>query len=125
MGECFPKASDYIFHFAELISKLTQAVVLSAGMFYLAWQESLVGILCLSTAVRCQEYPSLIHLEPARSFYKHMWTREGIHTLLEGYDRDYQGVLSMHLWNHLWWSKERRDFSDFHQGRLTEKYTSN
>ena len=69
-----------------------------------------------------QEYPSLIHLEPARSFYKHMWTREGIHTLLEGCDMDYQDVLSMHLWSHLWWSKERRDFSDFHQGRLTEKY---
>ncbi len=69
-----------------------------------------------------QEYPSLIYLEPARSFYKHMWTREGIHTLLEGCDRDYQGVLSMHLWSHLWWSKERQDFSDFHQGRLTERY---
>ena len=51
-----------------------------------------------------------------------MWTREGIHTLLEGCDRNYQGVLSMHLWSHLWWSKERQDFSDFHQGRLTERY---
>jgi len=50
MGESFPRASDYVFHFAELISQLTQTVVLSAGMFYLAWQESLVGILCLSTA---------------------------------------------------------------------------
>lgn len=66
--------------------------------------------------------PELVHLEPARTFYKHMWTRQGIHTLLEGLDTDYDGVVSMHLWAHLWWSPLRRDFSTFHAGRLTEGY---
>lgn len=69
-----------------------------------------------------QEYPALVHLEPHRTFYKHMWTREGLHTLLEACDTDYEGVVSMHLWSHLWWSRWRRDFSTFHAGRLTEDY---
>ncbi|MBI2839373.1 MAG: hypothetical protein HYX75_13740 [Acidobacteria bacterium] len=66
--------------------------------------------------------PHLLHIEPSHSFYKHMWTREGIRTLLQGYDPDFEGVYSMHLWSHLWWSKARRDFSDFHAGLLTKDY---
>lgn len=72
-----------------------------------------------------QEHPDWIHVEPARSFYKHRWTRACLHTLLEGYDPDYAGVYSMHLWAHLWWSWWRRDFSSFHAGRLTEDYVRN
>jgi hypothetical protein len=67
-------------------------------------------------------YPGWVHIEPQRSFYKHMWTREGLRMLLEGCDLDYDGVLSMHLWAHLWWSRWRRDFSAVHAGRLTEDY---
>jgi hypothetical protein len=66
--------------------------------------------------------PELIHIEPPRSFYKHMWTREGIRNLLEECDPDFSDVYSMHLWAHLWWSKKRRDFSDFHAGLLTESF---
>lgn len=69
-----------------------------------------------------ERHGDLIHVEPSRTFYKHMWTREGIATLLEGLDPDYSGVVSMHLWSHLWWSRWRRDFSRFHAGKLTEKY---
>jgi hypothetical protein len=67
-------------------------------------------------------YPDLVHVEPMRTFYKHPWTRDGLHTLLRGCDRDFDGVVSMHLWSHLWWSRRRRDFSDFHAGLLTERY---
>jgi hypothetical protein len=63
--------------------------------------------------------PHLIHVEPQRTFYKHAWTPEGLATLLEGLDTDFDGVVSMHLWSHLWWSRRRRDFSSFHAGRLT------
>jgi len=69
-----------------------------------------------------EKHPDLIHIEPSRTFYKHMWTREGIEMLFKGCDTDYTGVVSMHLWSHLWWSKRRRDFSDFHAGLLTEEY---
>ncbi len=67
-------------------------------------------------------HPHLLHIEPERSFYAHPWTREGIHTLLEGCDPDFEGVYSMHLWSHLWWSRWRVGFSTFHAGRLTERY---
>ncbi|HEX7588530.1 MAG TPA: glycosyltransferase [Anaerolineae bacterium] len=69
-----------------------------------------------------QAHPDLLHIEPPRTFYKHPWTREGLHTLLEDCDTDNEGVVSMHLWSHLWWSRWRRDFSGFHAGRLTEDY---
>lgn len=69
-----------------------------------------------------QRYPQDIHVEPSRSFYKHMWTKEGIHTLLQGIDKNYEGVISMHLWSHMWWHRWNRHFSDFHAGLLTEEY---
>ncbi len=42
--------------------------------------------------------------------------------LLQGYDDDYTGIYSMHLWNHLWWDRWRKDFSDFHGDLLTQHY---
>ena len=72
-----------------------------------------------------QQHPDLIHIEPPRTFYKHMWTQEGLETLFKQCDADFDGVISMHLWAHLWWSRWRRDFTDFHAGRLTEKFILN
>ncbi|MEK7672190.1 MAG: hypothetical protein AAB344_08225, partial [Bacteroidota bacterium] len=40
----------------------------------------------------------------------------------KGCDTNYDGILSMHLWSSLWWSRWRRDFSSFHAGKLTEEY---
>lgn len=71
-----------------------------------------------------QRRPDLIHVEPPRTFYEHAWTREGLATLLEGLDRDLDGVVSIHLWSHLWWARGRRDFSSFHAGRLTERHVA-
>lgn len=68
------------------------------------------------------QYPELVHLEPSRTFYKHMWSREGLHTLLEGLDTDNKGVVSFHLWAHLWWSRRRNDFSPFHAAKLTPEF---
>jgi hypothetical protein len=71
-----------------------------------------------------QQYPDLIHIEPQRSFYRHSFTPEGIDALFEDLDDDLDGVYSFHLWSHLWWSRRRRDFSNFHAGRLTEAYVT-
>ncbi len=68
-----------------------------------------------------QEHPDLLHVEPERTFYRYPWTREGISTLLEGLDVDLHGVVSIHLWSHLWWSRRRRDFSSCHAALLTER----
>jgi hypothetical protein len=69
-----------------------------------------------------REHPGLVHVEPQRSFFKHDWTPRGARTLLEGCDTDLEGVFSMHLWAHLWWSRWRRDVTAFHAGMLDEGY---
>jgi hypothetical protein len=69
-----------------------------------------------------REHPELVHVEPQRSFFKHDWTPGGISTMLEGRDTDAEGVFSIHLWSHLWWSRWRREYSRFHAGRLDEDY---
>src|SRR5262249_55124254 len=78
-----------------------------------------------STLLPCrlsEQFPDLVHLEPRRTFYKHESNRAGLQTLLEGCDVDNEGLVSMYLWAHLWWSRWRRDFSNFHAGLLTEDY---
>ena len=69
-----------------------------------------------------EESPELLHVEPSRSFYKHMCNPEGLKTLFEECDPDFEDVYSLHMWNHLWASRWRRDFSDFHMGNLTEPF---
>ena len=69
-----------------------------------------------------EEMPDSIHIEPPRTFYPYMWTREDLHTLFEGAERDATGIASIHLWSHLWWARDRRDFSDFHAGLMTESH---
>jgi len=66
-------------------------------------------------------HPELIHVEPPGTFYRYMWTREGLRRLLQECERVDDSVASVHLWAHLWWSKKRRDSSDFHAGLATEK----
>lgn len=68
-----------------------------------------------------QLHPELIHVEPERTFYAYPWTAEGIGRLLEGVETDWHGIASIHLWSHLWWQRGRRDFSNFHAGRMTER----
>ena len=68
------------------------------------------------------EHPDLVHIEPQRSFFHHACTIEGIRMLFEGCDPDLEGIYSMHLWHHLWAPWWRRDFTRFHEGRLTETY---
>jgi hypothetical protein len=68
-----------------------------------------------------EQHPETIHVEPKRTFYKHGWTPPEIRTLLQQLDADFEGVVSMHLWSHLWWSKRRTDFSLFHGGKITER----
>ncbi len=67
-------------------------------------------------------HPDLLHIEAQRTFYRFAWTVEGIASLLEGCESNLEGVVSIHLWSHLWWSRRRRDFSSFHAGCLTEKH---
>jgi len=68
------------------------------------------------------QYPDEVHVEPERSFYPCMWTEEDFRMLLEERHDDWEGVYSLHLWNHLWWSTRRFDFSSFNGDRITERF---
>lgn len=77
---------------------------------------------CQTPATLQQQIPDTIFVAPQHYFYKHMFTPEGIATLLEGMDSEVNEVYSMHLWAHLWWDEKRTDFSRFHHGLLTESH---
>jgi hypothetical protein len=68
------------------------------------------------------EHPETIHIESERAFFEYDWTPASLHALFEGRGAIPDGMLSMHLWAHLWWSRDRHDFSAFHAGRLTPAY---
>lgn len=68
---------------------------------------------CLEAGRLSQLMPDAIHICPQRFFYKHRSTPAGIQTLLLGRDYDYADMYSLHLWAHLWWDKQRRDFALF------------
>jgi hypothetical protein len=72
-----------------------------------------------------QELPESIHVEPQTSFFKYSWMPADIDQMFRGLDPVIEGVYSLHLWSHLWWSRTRKDFSTFHAGRLTERYIRN
>jgi hypothetical protein len=69
-----------------------------------------------------ERYPERVHIEPPTTFYKYMWTKEDLHRLLEGCETGHPGVVSIHLWSHLWWARRRRDFSSFFGDMITEDY---
>lgn len=79
------------------------------------------GHSCQLIQTLAEEQPDAIHLEPARSFYRFMWTASDLERLFEGLEEDLADVYSIHLWSHLWWERRRRDFSRFHAGRITEE----
>ncbi len=66
--------------------------------------------------------PGALHVAPHRQFYRFGGSRTGLQSLLKEHQTRLDGVCSIHLWAHLWWSEARRDFSDFHAGLLTEAY---
>jgi hypothetical protein len=69
-----------------------------------------------------ERMPEAVRVEPPRSFGRYGSDREGIALLFEQLDTDLEGVLSLHLWSHLWWEAGRQDFSRFHAGMLDEEY---
>lgn len=68
------------------------------------------------------EYPHLIHVEQASSFFHFGATPRDLFALFEDLQEIPPDVYSFHLWEHLWWDRERTDFSFFHSGKLNESY---
>jgi glycosyltransferase involved in cell wall biosynthesis len=60
-----------------------------------------------------------VRVEPRETFFPFSFTPDGLAALLEREEPLPPGALSVHLWAHLWWERDRLDFSGVHAGRLT------
>jgi glycosyltransferase involved in cell wall biosynthesis len=65
------------------------------------------------------EVPEHVRVEPADTFFPFPSDRAGIAQLLEEERPVPPDALSVHLWAHQWWSRERRDFTNVHAGWCT------
>lgn len=101
-----------------------------ASEFAVAWRDRMASAMngtwsnhsgFLAQALS-EEMPDAVRVEPPRTFARFGSDPDGIATLFERLDADLDGVLSLHLWSHLWWEEERQDFSRFHGGLLDEGY---
>ena len=69
-----------------------------------------------------QQHPHIISVEPESAFYALDWTPRGIEDLFLRSVELPSYAYSLHLWNHLWFAKDRLDFSHFHAGLLSVDY---
>ncbi|MFM2275386.1 MAG: hypothetical protein RL211_1258 [Pseudomonadota bacterium] len=69
-----------------------------------------------------RQHPQLLNVEPESAFYALDWSPRGINNLfVRGVDLP-ANAYSLHLWSHLWFARDRTDFSLFHGGMLTVDY---
>ena len=71
-----------------------------------------------------REYPHLLDLKSSTSFYAIDWTPRGINDLFLRSVMLPNQAYSLHLWSHLWFEKNRLDFSHFHKDLLTIDYVA-
>lgn len=116
----------------EVRSSASNALILSepGGSFLTSWRARILDefdgswsahscFLAHDLALRME---GDVRVEPQRRFHAFEPTREGIASMLEVGVDDLDGVSSMHLMAHLWWSDGRRDFSDVHAGLIDEQW---
>jgi Glycosyltransferase sugar-binding region containing DXD motif len=111
---------------------LCNALLLSAprALFAVTWRRTMAGALdgtwsnhsTLLPYELSQKLPGTVRVEPRRSFYAYGPNQRDLARLLEGRDDDTAGIISIHLWAHLWWEAGRGDFSPVHADVLTEEF---
>jgi hypothetical protein len=116
----------------EVLPSLCNAFIMAepGAPFLRLWSEAMAGSFDGSWSEHstllpqrlASLHPELIHIEPSRSFYPFMWSRDGLRRLLVEREADLSGVLSVHLWAHLWWEERRKDFSEVHAGMVSEQW---
>lgn len=77
---------------------------------------------CQLAARLAAEFPDLLHIEPAVTFYPYMWTQADIRALLDEAHPFPPGACSVHLWAHLWWPKGKDEMSSVHDKQITADY---
>lgn len=116
------------------IETLGNALMMSApeSAFAQRWYERMFAVFdgtwnrhsCVEAALVARENPREISVVPTRRFFAVPPTREGIARLFLPSSEVLTGVNSLHLWEHLWESPERRDFSSFHGQLVTPAYVA-
>jgi len=66
-----------------------------------------------------EELPDAVRVEPEQSFFAVPCTSAGVHGLLTDGTPDLSHSYSVHLWAHVWWDRDRTDFSTHHGGEMT------
>jgi hypothetical protein len=80
-------------------------------------------VACTLPARLAAEHPDEIRVEPAQTFFPYMWTPEKVRELLESSKAPaVEGAYSLHLWNHLWWSRGQKNWSKIHGGMVDHDY---
>lgn len=68
------------------------------------------------------EFPDLVHVEPAVTFYPFMWTAEGVRSLLDECHPFPSEACSAHLWAHMWWDRGSDAITTLHNRQITADY---
>jgi glycosyltransferase involved in cell wall biosynthesis len=69
-----------------------------------------------------ESLPSAVRVEPQVRFFPFTASRAGLFSLLESSAEIPPDCCSVHLWEHLWFERRRRDFSDAHAGWATPRF---
>jgi hypothetical protein len=105
---------------------LCNAVMFSqpGARFASAWRSRMAQVFdgswsrhsCDEAAALWGLLPDAVHVVPEECFYAFPCSRDGLRALLEEDHPLPEGAFSLHLWAHLWWARERTDFSPMHAG---------
>jgi hypothetical protein len=116
----------------ESINTLCNALMMSQAEaeFAQSWYERMYAVFdgswnrhsCLEAGVLARERPDALTIVPQRHFFAIPPTADGIARLFDPSDEQLSKINSLHLWEHLWASPARLDFSSFHAGLLTPDY---
>jgi hypothetical protein len=111
---------------------LCNAVMLARprARFAHVWREKMAEMFdgtwsrhsCQGAAAVWGMHPEAVSVLPEDYFYAFRSTREGLRALLEEDVPIPTELHSIHLWAHLWWDRQRTDFSAMHEGLFTEEF---
>jgi hypothetical protein len=113
----------------ELLPSLCNAFLLAApgARFAAAWRAEMAAALdgtwsnhsTLLAQRLATRLPEAVRIEPEHRFYPVAPTPDGLARLFGPAPLELTGSVSVHLWSHLWWDDERRDFSPVAGSDLT------
>jgi len=84
--------------------------------------QSWTGHSCELVTRLVADAPELCHVEPMRTFSAFEHTVAGVRRLMTGLDHDLDGICSVHLCAHTWWSWDVLWRTSFFGGLLTEDW---